>query len=241
LNGLNVRSVLKRTEWLTLTILIVFVGVIPSVFSDAIRGLIFGVGGYVAVFFLALVSSVSIIPVPYHVVLFRIASTVASQVVDPISFSLSMALVGGLGAALGEAVGWGIGAAFSKALEGTKLLPRSRVEMFRKIYRRRLGKILTAVLIALFAATPLPDKLLFLVLGASRFSLLIALLSAYIGKVVMLFAVLYAGIFLGETVNAIRINPLLENTLVTAILILALLTFMAIPWERIAEKIFGTS
>jgi len=241
LTVLNVRSILKRTEWLALTILIVFAGIIPGVFSDAIRRFVLGVGGYAAVFLLTLVSSTSIIPVPYHVVLFRIASTVASQVVDPVAFSLSMALVGGLGAALGEAVGWGIGATFSKALEGTRLLPRSRVEMFRKIYRRRMGKILTAVLIALFAATPLPDKFLFLILGASRFSLPIALLSAYLGKVVMLFAVLYAGIFLGETVNVIQLNPLLENVLITAILVLALLVFMAIPWERVVEKILGAN
>jgi len=234
-----VRSVLKRTEWLTLMILIVFVGIIPSVFSDVIRKFILGVGGYAAVFLLTLVSSTSIIPVPYHVVLFRIASTVASKVADPVAFSLSMALVGGLGAALGEAVGWGIGATFSKALEGTRLLPRGRVEMFRKIYRRRLGKILTAILIALFAATPLPDKLLFLVLGASRFSLPIALLSAYLGKVVMLFVVLYAGIFLGEAVSTIQLDPLLESIFVTAILVLTLLAFMAVPWERIVEKILG--
>jgi len=101
---------------------------------------------------------------------------------------LLVGILAGLGAGIGQYLHYYIGAG------GRFLLSEKRVASMEK-WRARLGRY-GLLLIFLFAVTPLtPDDLLWIPLGMMKYPKLKALISAIVGKTVMLVLCAYGGYY----------------------------------------------
>ncbi len=188
-----------------------------------------GLPGYLAIFLISFLGAMSIlVPIPYVAIVFTLAATGG---LDP----LLTALFGGAGSGLGEFTGWVMGRLFSGAIESTKYF--SRIQALIKLLERK-GRIWVPILIFVFALTPLPDDVLFIVLGILRYSLWKALVAAVCGKVTMMYIVAYSGTAIGSYLERSGVSS--DTIFVGSIVALAIIVMamMLIDWERIlGEKL----
>lgn len=140
--------------------------------------------GYFGFFVISIFGCMSVfLPVPYVLTIYAFGSQL-----DPIL----LGIVCGLGSAIGEFSAYFIG--------------RGGRQLLEKKYGKRLdsAKLLIqrygAFGLFLFAATPLPDDLLFIVLGLIKFDLKKALFACFLGKWLMCTIIAYAGKFSYEFV-----------------------------------------
>lgn len=186
-----------------------------------------GLPGYLAIFLISFVGASSVlIPIPYVAIVFTL--TIAGDL-NP----LYVALAGGSGSGLGELTGWVIGRFFSKAIENTKYY--SRVEALIKFLERR-GGVWLPLVIFVFALTPLPDDILFIVLGALRYSLWKALSVSICGKILMMYLVAYSGTAIGSYFekSGIGIDAVFIGSVIALVAILFIMMF--IDWEKILSS-----
>jgi len=173
--------------------------------------------GYLGFFIFSIFGNMSVfLPVPYVLTIYAFGHQL-----DPILLGFSC----GLGAAIGEFSAYFIGRGgrhflenkYGKRLDGAKLLIQ------------RYG----AFGLFLFAATPLPDDLLFIVLGLIKFDLKKALLACFLGKWLMCTAIAFGGKFSFRFVLMLFNESSLLGTVV-GILILALVivVLLKIDWTR---------
>ena len=178
--------------------------------------------GYPGAFLLGLIGASSIIiPIPHTLALLAIGAIPG--------FNLTiLALLAGFGAAMGELVGYGVGYA------GRRVLGKKHERRFKTFARlfERLGP-LTSLAIFVFALTPLPDDLLFIPLGLSRYSLWKAFIPAVFGKFLMSWIIIHVGsavggVFAGEDV--------IFAVATTVMLVLIIIAIFKIDWEKMIEK-----
>lgn len=195
--------------------------------SDLLNGLwqLFAPYRYIGVFAISFIGTASIIiPIPYTVLILTLSLSSAEW--DPILLTISA----GFGSALGEMVGYGLG------YFGRKIVSEERqrkMEYLVKIFDR-YGPLAIFV----FALTPLPDDLLYIPLGLLKYKFYKAFIPTLIGKVLMIFIIVYFGrtardtilLLFGESGAAIAI-------IITAILLFIIVIAMyRIDWERVFYK-----
>jgi len=186
-----------------------------------------GLPGYLAIFLISFIGTSSVlIPIPYVAIVFTL--TIAGDL-NP----LHVALAGGSGSGLGEFTGWAVGRFFSKAIENTKYY--SRVEALIKFLERR-GGVWLPLIIFVFALTPLPDDILFIVLGALRYSLWKALSVSICGKILMMYLVAYSGTAIGSyfVESGVGIDVVFVGSVIALVVIL--LIMMLIDWEKVLSS-----
>jgi len=146
---------------------------------------------------------------------------------------LEVAVWGGVGSGLGETIGWLIGHYLGEALRDSRY--GGKMEAFSAIMGMRRYRWLISIAIFLFAYTPLPDKFLFLILGAARYSLIKAIPFSIAGKISMLYTIGLFGRFLGTVTSELPVwVPL---SLAIALIIGFTILIGIIDWEEIARKL----
>jgi len=105
-----------------------------------------------------------------------------------------------LGATLGEVIGYGIGRGSREIIE-RKFKPRGKVQKFLTSLSQTLNKrnrrFVTFLIIFLFAATPLPDDLWNIPVGASKYKIQYFFPAVFFGKVLFFMVLLLSGSFWG--------------------------------------------
>lgn len=161
-----------------------------------------------------------IFPIPYTIFIY-----LAGAVLNP----FALAVVSGIGAGIGELSGYALGY-FGEGLVNKRYGPR--LKAFAKLLDQ-FGPIA----IFLFALTPLPDDLLFIPLGMSRYGLLKALIPSIIGKFFMSLILAYAGYYsIGFVSQLYGEGGWLGVVLTTVFLILVIVAMIRIDWEKLAGR-----
>jgi len=189
-------------------------------------------GLYLGVFLISIFGNFTVIfPVPYILVLLVIASRPDFTFLD----GLIMGLVAGMGAAIGETSAWLLGRSQTEALEDSAT--GQRLLKVKDQIERGYG----GLLIFIYAATPLPDDVLLIALGATRYPLWKAVTACFFGKVILCLAVA-----LGAKMPII--GPLLQDmfggtadpfreTLYLVIGLALILFIFFIPWGEIGGRL----
>ncbi len=125
-------------------------------------------------------NSIPFVSLPYLLIILSYAISYPG-INDKIIIIVSSAL----GAALGKLVIYALGRGASRALGPVS---RRNVELFNKIARKSV-----TLAIFLFAALPLPDDVLYLPLGVTKFSMPSYFLAVFLGKVFLKSAVVFYG------------------------------------------------
>ncbi len=237
------RSDVKRTlRFLLFVTFFVILLVVPVLIGvsvlDIMNGIIdwalltFGPTGiYIGVFLISIFGNFTVIfPVPYLFILLLIALVPGFTLLD----GLLLGLVAGAGAAIGEIVAWFLGRTQSESLEGSTT--GQRILNIRGQIEKGYG----GVLIFIYAATPLPDDILLIALGATKYPLWKALIFCFFGKVALALLItigaqlpfiqpLLIQIFGGGS------DPLMDTLyLVTGIAVIGL---FFLPWGQLFKKI----
>ncbi len=189
-----------------------------------------GLPGYLAIFLISFLGAMSVlVPIPYVAIIFTLAATGG---LDPLFTALS----GGAGSGLGEFTGWVMGRLFSGAIESTKYF--NRIQTLIKFLERK-GRLWIPILIFVFALTPLPDDVLFIVLGMLRYSLWTALVASVCGKIAMMYIVAYSGTAIGSYLEKSGVSS--DAIFVGSIIALAIIVvaMMFIDWEKILGEKLG--
>ena len=159
--------------------------------------------------------------VPYLIFIVHYGATVTETL-----GMIEIAILGGIGAALGKVIVLLIGSATRKILPETD---KKSMKLFMKI----AGKsVFIAVLV--FAATPLPDDVLYIPLGAMGYSPFKFFVAAAIGKAI----ITYMALLFGETIRYLvgESSTIASIVAIVATLILMFL-IVKVDWEMIIEEI----
>ena len=180
----DVKRTLRFLVFVTFFVILLVVPVLIGLsVLDIMNGIInwalatFGpLGLYIGVFIISLFGNFTVIfPIPYLFVLLLIALQPGFTLLD----GLLLGIVAGVGAAIGETVAWFLGRTQSESLEGSPT--GQQILRLRGQIERGYG----GLLIFFYAATPLPDDILLIALGATKYPLWKALLFCFFGKVVL--------------------------------------------------------
>lgn len=159
--------------------------------------------------------------IPYLIFIVEYGLAIGSPIIR-----IGIAILGGIGAALGKVIVLLIGFAARKVLpEKTK---RS-MKLFMKLASK---SVFIAVLI--FAASPLPDDILYIPLGAMGYSPFKFFAAAVVGKILITYMALLFGGIIRFVVGESSILAAIVSLIATAILFLLL---VKIDWEKIVEDL----
>lgn len=152
---------------------------------------LFGNAGiYLGVLIISIFGNFTVIlPVPY---LIAILGIVLALQINP----LVIALFAGVGATIGEVTAYFIGRG------SHEIFTNPKTEKNILALKRMVENGLAMPLIFLFAATPLPDDILLLILGFMEYSLIRTIIACFLGKLVLVSVVaLSAGMLKGTAVS----------------------------------------
>ncbi|MFX1317556.1 MAG: VTT domain-containing protein [Promethearchaeota archaeon] len=193
---------------------------------------IFGpLGLYIGVFIVSLFGNFTVIfPIPYLFIILLIALQPGFTLLD----GLLLGLVAGAGAAIGETVAWLLGRTQSESLEGS---PTG--QQILKL-RSQIGRGYGGLLIFFYAATPLPDDILLIALGATKYPLWKALLFCFFGKVALALIITLGAQLPFLQPILIQIfgggsDPIMDTFYL--IIGIALIGLFFIPWGKLLEKL----
>ena len=181
-----------------------------------------------AIIFLSSMASNSIpfIGVPY---LIGIGIAVSQM---SLADAIEAVLLSSLGASIGKIVVYFFGSAFRLRMSSET---KRNLETFYKLFK---GSLFLAIIV--FAATPLPDDLLYIPLGMSRYPLVPYFIAVFIGKTIMTGAsCLYLGgisrLLEGVIYRNLVLGAMLSTVFALATAFLAL-CIVRIDWARVAEE-----
>jgi len=237
----TLRFLLFVTFFIVLLIIPVLFGVSVPFLMNAIIDwavITLGAGGiYIGIFLVSIFGNFTVIfPIPYLFVLLYLVIGWPGGIT--LSEGLLLGLIVGLGAAIGETTAWLLGRSQTGSLEES-----STGQQILKL-RGQIGRGYGGLLIFLYAASPLPDDILLIALGATKYPLWKALVFCFLGKVSLALII---------TLGAI--HPLIQPILIqlfggvgdpisdTIYLILgiALIGLFFIPWGNVLRKLRGNS
>lgn len=165
--------------------------------------------------------------VPYTAVILSLAAAIPQLNI------FEVAVWGGIGSGLGETIGWIVGRYLGGALRDSRY--GDRMEAFSAIMNMRRYRSLIPIAIFLFAYTPLPDKFLFLILGAVGYSLVKAIPFSIAGKISMLYTIGLFGRFLGMATSEL---PVWVSLSLAVVLVVGFTILIGvIDWEGVARKL----
>jgi len=185
--------------------------------------------GYLGIFVMSLAGAVSIIvPVPDTIVVFTLAGLKIGDgwVFEP----LLIALAATLGGAIGEVSGYLLGLTSKKVITGKY---KKNMDFLSRVFNR-----FGAIAIFAFALTPLPDDLVFIPLGASRYNPIKAFAPALTGKLLICLAVAYGSRFsIGIIRDIFGVGSDLMSVAISTGIGIAFATAMfKVDWARCFEK-----
>ena len=137
-----------------------------------------------------------------------------------------LVLCSAAGATFGKSIVYFIGRAFSVKLSEVS---KKNVELFKKIARKSL---FLAILI--FAATPLPDDILYIPLGVMRYSLIPYFIAILIGKSALTTSVVIYASWLAELM---RVNYVFIPILVAVTIVLTYI-ILKVDWAKVVEAAY---
>ncbi|NPA69477.1 MAG: VTT domain-containing protein [Crenarchaeota archaeon] len=157
--------------------------------------------------------------VPYLALIFFYASLFPKN----INIILLIVLISSLGAAMGKIVVYLIGKSIRRFIIGR--VSEKDIELFNKLADKG---IFFAIFI--FAATPLPDDVLYIIVGALKYSPLKFFIACLAGKIVITSFVAFSGEIVGEIIPSSFV--IVASIAITVIVIL----FMRrIDWEKLVR------
>ena len=179
--------------------------------------------GYSGAFLISLIGAASvIIPIPYTLMIYFLG-----HFLDP----FLLALASGAGSAVGEFSGYVLGY-YGRAVISEER--KRKVDFWLRIFNRH-----GALVVFIFAVSPLPDDLLFIPLGIVRYSLVKAFVPCLIGKLIMSFIIALAGRssirFIRDMVSE---GGWMELVISAVILVAVMVALLKIDWEKIFTKYF---
>jgi membrane protein DedA with SNARE-associated domain len=185
--------------------------------------------GYLGIFVISLAGAMSIIvPVPDTIIIFTLAGLKigGGWVFAP----LLIALAATLGGAIGEVSGYLLGLSSKKVITGKY---KKNVDFLVKVFDK-----FGAIAIFAFALTPLPDDMVFIPLGASRYNPIKAFAPALTGKLLLSIAVAYGGRFsIGIIRDVFGVGgDLMSVVISTGIGIAFAIALFKVDWARRFEK-----
>jgi len=178
--------------------------------------------GYVGAFLIAVLGSVvPFLPVPY-----LIPVVLMAERLDP----LILGVAAGVGGAVGKLTSYALGRV------GRKLL-RERDRRKMTALGKMVGKY-GMLAVFLFALTPLPDDIIYVPIGLTRFSLARFMFANALGKIALSWIVAYGGrayfdvakIFLGKEGDPIAVLAALGAMAVITVILLK------IDWEKVLKS-----
>lgn len=176
--------------------------------------------GYVGIFFICLISAASILfPIPDTAVVFVLGG---SLLFEPVWVAVAAAS----GAAVGEFTGYLLGLGGRKAMTARF---GKRIDFLERIVKKY-----GAFAIFLFAATPLPDDLLFIPLGIMRYSVTKTFIPAFVGKLSLYLTVIFGGQFFIETIGDFfgLTNDFVPAVVSMVLGVLIFILVLKVDWER---------
>jgi len=191
------------------------------VFLEDMERLIY-IYGPIGIFLVSFLGNV----IPYSTIPYLIFIVHYGATVTETLGMIEIAILGGIGAALGKVIVLLIGSATRKILPETD---KKSMKLFMKL----AGKsVFIAVLV--FAATPLPDDVLYIPLGAMGYSPFKFFVAAAIGKTI----ITYMALLFGETIRYLvgESSTIASIVAIVATLILMFL-IVKVNWEMIIEEI----
>ncbi len=160
-------------------------------------------------------------PVPYLLIVITVSASFPGLGI------VQIAAVSALGAAIGKFVSYALGYGARKALSRSQ----ARFDSFRKL----MGG--SAFLVALFfAASPLPDDIIFVPLGIIRYSPVKTFIALYSGKFVLTAFVAFVAKSSQGTLEEL-LGGGVEVTVISAVVvILVAFLLMRVDWERVLAE-----
>ncbi len=173
--------------------------------------IIFGFAGIlVGVFIISTFGNFTVVfPLPYSFVLIAIGVNLSLHLPLPlfITFGFFIGIFAGLGAAIGETSAWLLGRSQSTSLEDS--------ELGRKVFslKQQIDKGYGGILVFVYAATPLPDDVLLIALGATKYKIWKAIIWCFLGKVILCFISVFLGAvpIVSQMFGGTEPNPFLET------------------------------
>ena len=194
-------------------------GEILILFSDLINT--YGVLGVFLISFFGNTIPYSTVPYLFFIIIY------SAHVTDPITHIL-ITISGGLGAALGKLVVYYIGRSARVVLSEEK---KRNIELFAKIAHRSIF-----IAVFLFAALPLPDDILYVPLGLTRYNVIRYFMALIMGKTIITGLAVFFGtsfsIYFRETT---LLPPHIYIPILIAITLVITYIVMKIDWQRVAE------
>jgi len=182
------------------------------------------------VFLVSLISnSVPYISVPYLALILLYSSYWGVQ---DLTHSTLIVLSSALGAAIGKIVVYYLGKGVSN------LVISSSNEAYIKLLSKFLDKSIFLSII-IFAATPLPDDILYIPVGVLRYPLLKFFISCFIGKLILTAFVFYSGGFIHSLMKFSQVQDVgIVATIVSILVTAIVLLFMRyLDWAKLVEVI----
>jgi len=177
--------------------------------------------GYIGFFIVSFIATLTVIlPLPYLILIYVAGST---QQFNPAFIGLAS----GLGAALGELWLYFVGRG------GRKLLPKKFRERADKL-RILIESYGVFMVVFIFAATPLPDDLIYPILGVLKIDLKKIFLAAFLGKTLLSAVIAYAGYYSYEVILEYMGEEMSiwASALVLVLALVLTIVILKIDWDK---------
>lgn len=225
----NGKNIIKLSSvYISITILVLF-SVVMYVNRESIVIFLNRFPGLLGFFLLSFISCLSIAPIPYVPMVFRVA-----RYFEPLPISIIV----GIGSALGEAVAWSIGRAGAHFLHDTYYVKRLNILL---IFLQKKGSWIIPFLAFIFSLTFLPDKLLYLPLGIMGYSIWRILPFTALGKILMIYLVVVLGRIWAANVEGYTNNEEISFLITTITLVIVTILTFYIDWEKFLQKFLENS
>jgi len=192
--------------------------------------------GYLGAFFISIIGNATILfPFPYVGVAFILGGLRNEVTMNFVFNPWLVGAVAGIGAMLGEMTGYFIG------YGGGKLIDQNQTSSFKRFID--MHPRVTPVVVWFLAATPIPDDILVVPLGAARYSWWKVALSQLVGKTMFLMVIAWSGRFgldfigsiLGNTNPLSIVSRIIEITSVLLVIV-AIYTLVSIDWNSMVKS-----
>jgi membrane protein DedA with SNARE-associated domain len=175
--------------------------------------------GYLGAFIVSFLGTLTVIfPVPYLITIYLMG---ASKAYNPVLIGL----LGGLGATIGEYVLYILG-------RGGRYLLRPEKLKNLEIMSRYLDKY-GWMAVFVFAVTPLPDDVLYPVLGLIKYNALYIFVACFAGKAILTGGIAYAGSLSIDILDYITGGEsIVMGIIIIIITILSIVVVLKIDWSK---------
>ena len=176
--------------------------------------------GYIGVFLASFLGSASVIfPIPYLIIFYYLG---ASHLLNPILISI----IGGIGATLGEFILYVVG------YSGRKIVSERTIKNL-EYFKQAIDKY-GPIIIFIFAATPLPDDIIYPILGIMKYNIMKIFIACFLGKTVLTGIVVYSGYFSYEYISLLLgSNDILSSVIVAILAVIFTVIVIKVDWSRI--------